>query len=384
MQSRSGFFRLLTSAALATVASVAWLALFPDDALAGNVHCGDTITSDTTLRADLIGCPNNGIVIGANGVTLNLNGHVITGDATRVDPCPDGEFCDVGVVIDGHRGVRIKNGSLRDFSLGVFVLNARGSTLRHLHVVENMFLGVAVVDSARVRIAGNVIKRNGVDTDESGLGIFSSQHNWIKRNLIARNGDIGLYAESIDGNVIARNAFIRNPEAGILMSGDSNLLARNAVRQNGDGIVISGDDNTIRRNLIHRADGCGEGCGFGISFEGGRNPIIARNEIALTRETGIRYGAEGGLVRLNRIKHAGLDGIEIDPNSKQTRVVRNQAIASGDDGIDVKSSSTTITRSRAFRNGDLGIQAVAGVADGGGNRARNNGDPAQCTHVVCS
>jgi hypothetical protein len=231
MQSRSGFFRLLTSAALATVASVAWLALFPDDALAGNVHCGDTITSDTTLRADLIGCPNNGIVIGANGVTLNLNGHVITGDATRVDPCPDGEFCDVGVVIDGHRGVRIKNGSLRDFSLGVFVLNARGSTLRHLHVVENMFLGVAVVDSARVRIAGNVIKRNGVDTDESGLGIFSSQHNWIKRNLIARNGDIGLYAESIDGNVIARNAFIRNPEAGILMSGDSNLLARNAVRQ---------------------------------------------------------------------------------------------------------------------------------------------------------
>jgi hypothetical protein len=65
MQSRSGVFRLLTGAALATVASVLWLALFPDDALAGNVQCGDTITSDTTLEADLIGCPNNGIVIGA-------------------------------------------------------------------------------------------------------------------------------------------------------------------------------------------------------------------------------------------------------------------------------------------------------------------------------
>jgi parallel beta-helix repeat protein len=268
--------------------------------------------------------------------------------------------------------------------LGVFVLNARRSAVRDLHVVENTFLGVAMADSARVRIAGNVIKRNGLDTDQAGLGIFSSQHNWITHNVLARNGNIGLFAESIDGNLIARNAFIRNPEAGILMDGDTNLLARNDVRQNGDGIVISGDDNTIRRNLIHRADGCGDGCGFGISFEGGRNPTIARNEIALTRETGIRYGAEDGLVRLNRIRHAGLDGIEVDPNSKRTRVVGNIAIASGDDGIDVESSSTTITRNRAFRNGDLGIEAVAGVVDGGSNRARNNGDPAQCTHVVCS
>ena len=37
-----------------------------------------------------------------------------------------------------------------------------------------------------------------------------------------------------------------------------------------------------------------------------------------------------------------------------------------------------------MRNGDLGIDAVHGVNDGGGNIARHNGDPRQCTHIVCS
>ena len=39
--------------------------------------CGDTITVSTTLVADLVNCPNNGIVIGADNITLDLNGHVI-------------------------------------------------------------------------------------------------------------------------------------------------------------------------------------------------------------------------------------------------------------------------------------------------------------------
>ena len=35
-------------------------------------------------------------------------------------------------------------------------------------------------------------------------------------------------------------------------------------------------------------------------------------------------------------------------------------------------------------NADLGIAAVHGVNDGGGNISRHNGDPRQCTHIVCS
>ena len=50
-------------------------------------NCGETITANTTLYADLTDCPNEGIVIGADDVTLDLNGHSIDGDAV-VAECP--------------------------------------------------------------------------------------------------------------------------------------------------------------------------------------------------------------------------------------------------------------------------------------------------------
>ena len=43
-------------------------------ALARQVGCGDTITTDTTLDSDLVNCPNNGVVIGADNITLDLKG----------------------------------------------------------------------------------------------------------------------------------------------------------------------------------------------------------------------------------------------------------------------------------------------------------------------
>ena len=52
------------------------------------LSCGDTITTDTKLHRDLVNCPNNGIVIGANNVTLDLNGHRIDGDGKPVDRLP--------------------------------------------------------------------------------------------------------------------------------------------------------------------------------------------------------------------------------------------------------------------------------------------------------
>jgi hypothetical protein len=50
--------------------------------------CGDTITVSTKLVKDLVNCPNNGIVIGADNITLDLNGHVIDGDDTEFTDCP--------------------------------------------------------------------------------------------------------------------------------------------------------------------------------------------------------------------------------------------------------------------------------------------------------
>ncbi len=82
--------------------------------------CGDTITADMTLHKDLVNCPNNGIIIGADNVTLDLNGHTIDGDGTpfrrlrsRTEPC------DVGVADARRDGIVVKHGSVREFEFGL-------------------------------------------------------------------------------------------------------------------------------------------------------------------------------------------------------------------------------------------------------------------------
>ena len=54
--------------------------------------CGDVITTDTVLHKDLIDCPDNGLVIGADGVTVDLNGHSISGDNSLNEQCGGDQY----------------------------------------------------------------------------------------------------------------------------------------------------------------------------------------------------------------------------------------------------------------------------------------------------
>src|SRR4051812_48606764 len=119
-----GFAAVAMAAALmatgAHATQVEHVVLSGGQALASNVSCGDTITTDTTLHKDLINCPNNGIIIDADNVTLDLNGHLVDGDGTPTAGCdPATEFCDEGLVALGHDGVTIKHGRVREFADGV-------------------------------------------------------------------------------------------------------------------------------------------------------------------------------------------------------------------------------------------------------------------------
>ena len=107
------------------------------DAANKQPSCGDTITVDTKLDSDLVDCPNNGLVIGADGVTVNLNGHVITGDGEEFSECPKREFCDVGVLSDRYDGVTVMNGATRGFNFGVAMAGSDGSEIVGITATKN-------------------------------------------------------------------------------------------------------------------------------------------------------------------------------------------------------------------------------------------------------
>ncbi len=121
---------------------------------ASHVACGDTITADTTLDSDLSDCPNHGIVIGADDITLDLNGHRIDGDGTPAPGCnPRKEFCDIGVFNKGHDGVTMRNGSVREFDAGVFVFKSRASRVLDISSKKNTSFGLIFNEVSHSRSA---------------------------------------------------------------------------------------------------------------------------------------------------------------------------------------------------------------------------------------
>jgi parallel beta-helix repeat protein len=360
-----------------------------------NVRCGDTLTANTTLHRDLVNCPGSGLVIGADNLTLDLNGHTLDADAAAGD-CSQGNTCDLGVDnTAGFDGITIKGGRITDFSFGVVVVGAPDNVLSRLSVSRQRLAGVMFIESTGGRVERNSITRNGLTTDFAGMNVFGSTGLVIEGNDISQSGDIGLFlVDESSRNTIRHNRFADNPESGILIGGDDNIVDGNIFLRDGGGLGLGGNRNRVTSNVVLDIPAaCGEeGCGPGLQVEEGSSNVISGNVVRRV-PTGIAVEAfgpstAGTIVSDNVVDSAYGDGISVDvihPGgaATNTQVERNVVTRAGDDGIEVGGASATLTGNLVLDNGDLGIEAVAGVTDGGGNTAAGNGNPLQCTNVRC-
>jgi parallel beta-helix repeat protein len=237
--------------------------------------------------------------------------------------------------------------------------------------------------SSRSVIRRSSLSRN-IAPEGDGIGVFGSDRIRIVHNKIRRNPGPGIHLFDSSKNLIKKNVFSRNGPAILMEEADRNEVQRNRVTRGGGILVAPGNRNVIARNHVSRALDS-------IAVEGGRGNLVVGNVVGRARGTGIRlgvppdvFGGDDTVVRRNLVKRSGDDGFLVAEKDDHSVLKRNIARRNGDDGFDVESDSATLTRNRAVRNGDLGIEAVAGVTDGGGNKAHGNGDPAQCSNIVCN
>ena len=357
-------------------------------ARASQVSCGETITADTTLQQDLLNCPNHGIVIGADGVTLDLNGHLVDGDGTPAADCDQQkEPCDFGLFNDGHDGVTVRDGSVREFAAGVLFGTATGRARNNrvlgVSATRNQFTGIGIFSQVR-GLVRNSSGDGSLGRDGMGLSLGDSHQVRILNNSFRHNAHVGMETFESDRYLIKGNLFSRNDEEAILMGGRNNQVRRNRLVRNGSGMSLGGRGNVVAHNRI-------VGGHDGIRVEKGRGTLVADNLIVDTRRWGITLGIYrpfiGGtdnLVRGNIVRRSRVDGIAVVKKERHSVLVRNVVTESGDDGFDINSRTTTLTGNRARRNDGLGIEAVFGVIDGGGNLASGNGNPLECLHIFCS
>lgn len=66
--------RFLAGAAAAALLGAGAIALGARGTTATHLDCGDTVVASVTLDEDLLGCTGVGLFVGADKITINLNG----------------------------------------------------------------------------------------------------------------------------------------------------------------------------------------------------------------------------------------------------------------------------------------------------------------------
>jgi len=180
------------------------------------------LTRSITLSHDIGPCAGDGIVVTANNVTVDLNGHkVFAAPGRRV-----GDFA--GIHLVGASRDTVKNGEVTGFDAGVFVDRGSANTLTHLNVHDNLgapdpasFLGdgIVLMHSSDNTIAGNTVTHNG---NFDGIGVLGlgSNNNTIRDNAVQRNTDLGT-ANFGSGSGIIVDAFleVEDPNRGQSLRG---------------------------------------------------------------------------------------------------------------------------------------------------------------------
>lgn len=237
------------------------------------------------LTTNLI-ATGDGIVIAADGVTLDLMGFSLTGDRS---------IGDYGVFLDGAsnapiRNVTVRNGVIRNFQYGVCAEYSQNSRFEHLMVSTNTSYGVYYVGQYGM-CDGNILSDCTISANgAAGVNYFGNNGgcdgNTMTRCTIIGNSSCGVsldgsYGGHCDGNTIVDCAIIGNAYYGVYLFGvsgqcDGNTLSGCTVRKN----TIRGvwlDNATGNRLEGNHISGQVGATTFGIECTGTARNLILRN-----------------------------------------------------------------------------------------------------------
>ncbi|WP_326558789.1 right-handed parallel beta-helix repeat-containing protein [Micromonospora sp. NBC_01796] len=375
------------------------------------VRCGDTITRDVTLRADLR-CTGDALVIGANGVTVDLNQHVISGPRTS----------GVGITATQRSGLRIRNGAIIDFAWGVTLDSTRNTVIENVRLLRNG--SDSPGDDGGVQaesVSGLRIDDGAIEAVASGTpAVVATNSTGIAIRGVRVHGGIDLSINT-HGSLIADNIFrggrVTASEANRTVVRDNHLTQSgirvsesNAVTITGNDLTggtiqlgIAVEDVTVQRNRLRASE-------FGLVIDGpARNTRVIENEFTnhfygMYVRVGLLAVIDGLAVARNTFTDNGGNGLffeapAIGGSPARISVTGNRFTANGyasgendaagrpnDDGLHTNvpvGSDIVVTGNRTQSNADHGIEAlpVGSVRDGGGNVS--TGDLNGCVGVVC-
>lgn len=230
--------RALIALATALLPVVALVLPVASPSIAANrLECGSTITRSITLTRDLVACEGPALVIGADGITVDLDGHLLRGarfvtfeqceedgpDSWTCTPCDQEGYPDCGppfdtptgfvnevvgpqpggaIVNDGYDDVTVRQGRVANYHDSVAATRVSGLVVRS---VRGGSFGVNLELAHQARVARVDVLHATRMTNSRVRGTAKMLLEHSRRNRISGNpGDIWLFDGS-NNNVVVDN-----------------------------------------------------------------------------------------------------------------------------------------------------------------------------------
>lgn len=236
---------------LAVVVSLVLVSVAPQaNGAAGTpiTDCGQTVTTNAYLTQDLHCVAIDGVIVGADGITIDLKGFTLRGNV--------GGGSHYGINDLEYDGVTIQNGVVRNFDSGVYAVGSTDSvSLVNLTVSGNTGGGIIIVgDSASVK-STTASANSGV-----GINIIGATAKIQSSNAHA-NQSHGIWVTGASTK-IQKSTASGNGQIGILADGSAPTLKGNRTEGNGfaagasdlQGAGIVGSNNAVGKNIARGND----------------------------------------------------------------------------------------------------------------------------------
>ncbi len=377
----TGLRRAIGVLATSGILTTAMAAVAAAPAAAATLTCGTTITHNLTLHRNLncrtLTTSGTAITIGAANLTVNLNGHTITGPGVGVDA--------YGISDIGYNGLTIAGGTVTGFYQGVYVSGGAttpltGIVVKHLTITA----GQPAFNAEGYAIIGRYLRRASIHNLTIsdcyyGIDLYGNTGSTISRIHVV-SPEYGLEDQYGIGNTWAHDTV-----TGAI--GDAfyiYLTARTAVRDNhlsGSGAVGVYDYEATGLSIT--------GNTFGPMYDAIGDYYSTGTTAAHNKGTGDGWGiysylATGATYHTNTF-NGGAFGIETDYPTNET-LSANVTNRNSDAGVFVYTASTTSSYTAKLihntANGNrFGLYSQIPTT-GYGNHAAHN-KVLNCHNVAC-
>ena len=206
------------------------------------LHCGSTITKSTKLTRDLTNCPGVGLQIGADAITLDLNGHTVSAAAKRNPKAH-------GILNVGHDRVTIKDGTVQGFgAYGVRLAGVQRNHVVDMQMTAN-FTGIGLVESSK-----NLVERSAMTGSRFvGVNLTGGTANRVLHNRIAGSIGYGVLLQTSVADHGRHNEILENAIEGkgiqVNPGQVAAMIARNTITSAAaDGIVVYEPSTILQGN----------------------------------------------------------------------------------------------------------------------------------------